>query len=425
MRAHDEHGNRGFRKAPRTDRDIGGTGRHLALSAETATARNRLGERVFHVQPAALEQLRRRIEALGRRAARLGVEPVGLVDTEERDADGRVLVVLRGHAPVLAGWTLAAIVEHRGDRATVRPVSEHGERLTPDAFATATCEHCLLRRRRRRTYVVVHADSGEVRQVGSGCLRDFVGGLDPERACRRAEHLALARAELKRHSAPALAGSSTDRCEPTLEEFAAHAARVLRVHGFTSREQTQHARKPASAEEALRSLEETPEAPDRLDRALADGALRWARTLLATKPELSRFERNALTALSNDRMLTRRDRGLVCALIAVYRQRRARSRHLADPGRRVEVTVLVERVIAQPSERHGTVRRCELIDTEVNRLVWWQTQGAALRSGEVVTLIGRVQRHTRFSGTPVTVLSHCRPKIFRAPMEAFAARPGT
>ena len=107
-------------------------------------------------------------------------------------------------------------------------------------------------------------------------------------------------------------------------------------------------------------------------------------------------------------MLTRRDRGLVCALIAVYRQRRARSRHLAHPGARVEVTVLVERVVAQPSERHGTVHRCELIDAEVNRLVWWQTQGAALRSGEVVTLIGRVQRHTRFGATPVTVLSHCR-----------------
>jgi hypothetical protein len=50
---------------------------------------------------------------------------------------------------------------------------------------------------------------------------------------------------------------------------------------------------------------------------------------------------------------TRRDRGLVCALIAVYRQRRARSRHLAHPGARIGVTVLVERVLTQRSQRHG------------------------------------------------------------------------
>jgi hypothetical protein len=98
----------------------------------------------------------------------------------------------------------------------------------------------------------------------------------------------------------------------------------------------------------------------------------------------------------------------VCALIAVYRQRRARSRHLARPGARIELTVLAERVVTQRSERHGTVRRCELIDADANRLVWWQTGGTPLVGGEVVALTGRVQRHTRFGATAVTVLGHCR-----------------
>ena len=71
------------------------------------------------------------------------------------------------------------------------------QRLDPEAFGTAWCEHCGLRRRRKATFVVVHVDSGELRQVGSGCLRDFLGGHDPDRACRQAEYLALARGELK------------------------------------------------------------------------------------------------------------------------------------------------------------------------------------------------------------------------------------
>jgi len=414
MRAHDEHGNRVFRKAPRSvdpgspSEDEGESSAERDAIGLASEPEERLGERVFHVRLQALEQLQVRIQALGRRAHRIGLEPVRLIDTGERDVDGRALVVLSGHAPVLAGWTLAAIVEHRDGRAAVRPVSEHGERLGPDAFAAATCEHCLLRRWRSRTYVVVHGETGELRQVGSGCLRDFVGGHDPERACRRAEQLALVRAELERAAGPVLGGSSADRSEPTLAQYAAHAARVVRAQGFVSREQARRTSRPASADEALRSLEEASGAPDRADRALADGALRWARGLLATKFEPSRFERDALTVVSGRRILTPRDRGLVCALIAAYRQRRARSRHLARPGANIEVTVLVERVTARRSARHDTVRRCELIDVEANRLVWWQTQGVALRTGEVVTLIGRAQRHTRFGATPVTVLSHCR-----------------
>ena len=183
---------------------------------------------------------------------------------------------------------------------------------------------------------------------------------------------------------------------------------MVRIHGFTSRERARRTSRPATADLALQSLRDTPAAPERADRALADGALGWARALLAARRDLSPFERDAVAAVNGGSIQTRRDRGLVCALIAVYRQRRARSRHLAHPGARIEVTVLVERVLTQRSERHGTVRRCELIDADANRLVWWQTAGAPLHHGEVVTLTGRVQHHTRFGTSAVTVLSHCR-----------------
>jgi hypothetical protein len=361
---------------------------------------------VFRVAPEELERLQRRIQALGRCARRLGVELVRLIDTGERDASEHALVLLSGPAPVLAGWTLTAIVEHRDGHATVRPVGEQGDRLAPGAFAAASCEHCGLRRRRTRTYVVVHTDSGEVRQVGSACLRDFLGGPDPDRACRSAELLAAARAELDRASTLAIA---PDGAGASVEEFAAHAAHVVGVHGFSSRERARRAGRSATADLALQSLQDTPAAPDGADRALAAAALGWARTLLAARGELSPFERDAVAAVRRDTVQTRRDHGLVCALIAVYRQRRARSRHLAHPGARIEVTVLVERVLTQPSERHGTVRRCELIDTDANRLVWYQTAGTPLHRGEVVTLTGRVKRHTHFAASAVTVLSHCLP----------------
>ena len=373
---------------------------------------------MYRVPPAALEGLRRRIAALDLRAGRLGGEPIGVHDTGRRDDQGNALVVLHGRAPVLAGWSLAAIIEHHESGCAVRAVSDAGERLAPERFARPWCEHCRLRRRRRTTFAVVHGASGETRQVGSGCLREFLGGVDPERACRQAERLALARDQLAR------AEHATPPAVP-LAEFAAHAAHVVRAHGWVSRNRARSAGRPASADQALRSLHITPGAPGAADRELADSALRWARALLAAKRDPSPFEREATAVATAGRSLGRREQGLVCALIAAYRQRRARSRHLAHPGADVRVTVLVERVRAQDSPAHGTVRRCELTDADANRLVWWQTQGPPLRPGETVALAARVQRHTRFGDSAVTVLSHCRRAASPRPSGGFATAPGT
>ena len=378
-----------------------------------------LGGRVFRIPSETLDTLRHRIEAIDRRAAKLGTAPIRLWDTGERDSADHAFVVLQGTTPVLAGWALAAIVEHGDGAATVRAVNDLGARLDPDAFRTARCEHCGLRRRRKATYVVVHVDSGELRQVGSGCLRDFLGGHDPERACRQAEYLALAGDELKS------AENTTRPPEPTLEAFAAHAAHVVRAHGFISRERAQRTGEPASADLARRSGEERPDAPDRSDRALANGALGWALALPTLKDELSQFETDAVAAIESRSMGTRRESGLICALIAAYRQRRARSRHLAQPGQRLGTVVLVERVIPAPSERYGTVHRCELIDANVNRMAWWQTRGAPLQPGTVVSLEGTVERHTRFGAAAVTVLSHCTTESLGGAGGGFDARAGT
>jgi hypothetical protein len=277
----------------------------------------------------------------------------------------------------------------------------------------ARCEHCGLRRHRTETFIVVHADSGEARQVGSGCLRDFLGGHDPDRACRYAEYLALARttiADAERAAAPARPVPSRGpepSSPPELEPFAAYAAQAVRRDGWVSREQARSSGRTATADAALRALEHG-QPLDPADRALADGALRWARTLLAGTPRPTRFERAAAAVASRAGTLDHRDRGLVAALVGVYRRQRARSRHVGRPGGWLELAVLVERVTEQPSARHGVVRRCELLDADGNRLAWWQTQGPPLQAGEIVALRARVQRHTHFGTTAITVLSHCR-----------------
>jgi hypothetical protein len=137
-------------------------------------------------------------------------------------------------------------------------------------------------------------------------LRDFLDGHDPERRCRQAEYLQLAR-----HAVSA-AGSSP---------------------------------------------------PCRSD-AEADGIA------------LEQFP------ISDPTVLTRREPGLACSLIAMYRGRRLRSPHVGAVGQWLDAVVLVARVAEQPSARHVASRRHDLIGADGNRLVcladaWNLTPGRA------------------------------------------------
>ena len=125
-----------------------------------------------------------------------------------------------------------------------------------------------------------------MRQVGSGCLRDFVGGADVERVCRQAEYVLLARQSLRDAAGPPGPAAAAATGVP-LERFAEHAAMALRAEGWVSRERARRSGRSASADAALQSLQRTPDAPRAADVALARGALRWARELLAAQAQLS------------------------------------------------------------------------------------------------------------------------------------------
>jgi hypothetical protein len=384
-----------------------------AHNPRTPSREQAAGGGTFWVLQDNLPELRLRVERLARRSERLGTSALVLRDTGRRDGQ-RAFVVLEGEPPTLAGWKLAAIVDHRECAPTIRVVCAAAPPLDLTRFGEPRCDHCHLRRRRVETFVLWHPASGRLRQVGTGCMRDFLDGHDPQRLCRQAEYLLLANQVVN------AAAASSDPVRPgadgvSLEQFAAHAAMAVRAHGWVSREHARRSPQSASADAALHSLEATPDASRAADLALASGALRWARELLAAKPRLSEFERDAIAVASTRTVFTRRERGLVCALIAVYRRRRLRSRHLGRIGEWLDAVVLVERVVQKPSARHSVVTRHELVDVDGNRLVWWQTRGIPLPMGQAIHLHGRVERHTHFGRTAITVLARCRPLDRRSP----------
>lgn len=77
------------------------------------------------------------------------------------------------------GWRFVATVEHTEAGNIIRAFDNTVE--IPERYRTseAVCEHCNSKRRRKDTYLIVN-ESGEFKQVGKSCLKDFTNGLTAE-----------------------------------------------------------------------------------------------------------------------------------------------------------------------------------------------------------------------------------------------------
>lgn len=210
------------------------------------------------------------IEALNRRARRLGVDEIKLTigaahverfyvltdrlpdicEVEEgQRVDGvrytfmrstdRVVATARlvGRPVRLNGWAFIATLQHEEGGTILRTVpSADVPAGTLDAYRQAdpACSHCNLDRRRGDTFVVRHED-GRTAQVGRTCLQDFLGG-DPSKIARLAEFLAAAD-ELADELADEPEGSGGGhgpRMMPMVNFIAAVVA-VVRADGWLSR----------------------------------------------------------------------------------------------------------------------------------------------------------------------------------------------
>lgn len=89
-----------------------------------------------------------------------------------------ILVEAEGVAKV-NGWKFVASIEHT-EKGNI--LNKACEMELPDRFYTTdpVCEHCNSSRSRKDTFIVWNEETGEFKQVGKSCLKDFTGGMSAE-----------------------------------------------------------------------------------------------------------------------------------------------------------------------------------------------------------------------------------------------------
>lgn len=419
-----------------------------------------LGGVVYRVPAQNLPALTEKLVKLQKRAAKIDATPVDwydqdveVVEHDDGTADIFHYVTLNADPVKIAGWLFLAklTIESGGVLVSKIPGAAYAWQLHREGLGEAPrswqrtdevtvaaqaaldainlgtfcdedtaagCDHCKLDRQRKTTYLVQEVATGAIKQVGSTCLRDFLG-TDPAAILSYAEWLR----EVEEFGASGGGGGGTAREIATLG-YLTHVCTMLRVNGWAPRSGSDY----PTADQASQNLwAASQEKRDKYgkqlwvdvedaDRVRAQTARDWALEHFgAVEPyDLSDFDRNCLVA-ARGATVNRRTEGILAYLPVAHsrflekqvelqndRAKAADSVHFGQVGDRVVLELKVERVF-ETETQWGCTYITQLADADGNRFKWFGSYG--LEIGD--TYVGRwtVKGHDEYKGVKETVLS--------------------
>lgn len=395
---------------------------------------------VFQIPKSNLSYLNNKIENLNKIARKLNLEPVGYKTLNEfvRDKPGDetglqkiqfVEIELFGNAPQIITkdgntWKFISRILHTNEGNILKSVP--GEEVPP-SFRTALpkCQHCNYKRNRKDTFVLKNPDTNEYIQVGSTCLKDFLGHPSANMYASWAESLADLATSLD--SMDDEYGGMGGRTEIAydLEKFLNMIYAYIKSFGWKGRAKAQEegmgsiatvdgtlALYWAKQEEEKRIFQDMMSKLTPDDEEMLSGAIDWARNLKdgsdSQVNQLSDYYWNLSIACSNP-VVTPKTQGIVASLPVAY-NKAVLSKIMPSPkttmGNKGDLVVDCGQIEEESVYGDAVVYR---IRTRDNKLAQWS--GNALENytkGSPICFEGTIIGYTRYFSTVATRLARVK-----------------
>lgn len=305
------------------------------------------GRTIFEIPAENHAKFEAQIAKLSRKAEKLmGVSftPFTFSHDQVELADGKMhrvySVLLNAVTPKVEGWTFVARLDHANETGTIiRMVPDAGELPESYRHALSTrCDHCNVNRFRRDTFVVRNDETGEFKQVGSSCLKDFFEGQDPYKIAKLAELLGYAY-ECGKGAEQFVGG---DMRWISVEEYALCAARAVLTKGWVSGKAAYENPSLTSTREMAWAIYSHTgewtnhhwvsgqrEAFTPVETELAEAALEWAQSL-RSKTEMNDYEHN-ISVIADATMMEPRSAGLAASIVGVFYNNRQKAQQQSMP----------------------------------------------------------------------------------------------
>jgi hypothetical protein len=368
---------------------------------------------MFSIPEGNLGALIAKLEKLNDKAVKLGCGSVSWTvgDSQFVKVDGKTIAVYNvevvGQEPVIDGWRFVAKVEHLESGNVIRNLSEKSLPVEFRDSSFERCDHCHTKRQRNFTFVIVK--DGEYKQVGSTCLKDFLGHGDPLAIAELAENIA----NIEHVVSEFYYDENTTSDYVELSEYMSYVAMSVRLHGWESRSKAIGVPTADMAMLAMYPGKYTEKVyPTEQDCKEATATIDYIRNV----EDNGEYFHNLSVIFSQDYISIRNHLGYAASAIIAYQkyvEQKARvdsskSEYQGEIKKRQEWTLTVTRIFSYESA-YGVCHTTLMQDDAGNEFVW--KTGKALEQGQTYTGKATVKEHKEYRGIKQTVLTCCKLTI--------------
>ena len=334
---------------------------------------------------------------------------------------------------VVNGWRFAASLEYT-DKGNI--ICGSGGVEVPDRYYDCEpwCEHCKTKRDRKYSFIVFNEESGEFKQVGKACLKDYTGGLS-------AEGVAIYESYFKE-----IEMASEDyggyRCGGheyfEVDELMVYAAEMIRIYGYV-RSQDAGISTICRATDAYRvdhgmwiSRFEREAVQEEYDDAVSKGfnpkrqesvdLARAVKEWIVNNERDDNYYHNLKVACSME--YCDGHSGLLVSAFPAYnrdlefqaekreRERKMReegalSKHVGEVGKRVSFKPVDRKVLTSWETMYGVTMVYKFVDESGNVFIW-KTGKWVDDEMEIEKMVGTVKEHKEYRGVKQTELTRCK-----------------
>jgi hypothetical protein len=401
-------------------------------------------DNVFDIPEWSLDEFHTRLEKLNKRASKLGVAPVRVIemgskqvkDPRYKDTAGLSDVEvpkiqihtfrLEGEPPKLAGWTFLGTLDHVSIPGQVVVNTVPGQTIPQQFFnVEPVCDHCNKIRNRNETFVLRH-DNGDYMKVGRMCLRDFLGH-DPTRAVQALQALfKFAKSLADENNWGGGGGWSSWSYDPV--RVLALTAAVIEKDGWTPRSAGGGDRTPtvytvsellqpgrdAEAVARYRRLHDHYNTSDPKWKEEADAAIAW----LDTQENNNSEYMHNLKIIRQASDVPAKMLGYWVSLVAAHKRAQEQlvlsqsdkkvNEWYGNVGDKIETNVKVVS-IRHTEGYYGTVHIHRFLTDDGHTLIWFaNTSNAGMEPERKYRIKGTVKKHDKYQEWKQTILSRVK-----------------
>lgn len=370
--------------------------------------------RQFTILPVNKNTVESQLEKLNKRAIKIGLSPITWAFGKPIiNNKGQLTLPIEISGPIYVhydNWEFSATLQHlpTGEN-IVRVISE--EDLLPAQYrnCSSNCEHCKVNRYRKDTYVVKNVVTNVYMQVGSTCIKDFLGQDSPDNILLKA-NLASEIISFIRNNE--FLGSNSEPYD-IISHFLAQTSACISIHGWVSKSKAYESGKVSTVSRIQDSLvgDSNPIKISPADIAKANMAIEWVESLSDQEVEESDYLYN-IRAIVRSGIVEWRTMGFAASIISAFdrhqdsKKTKIISNHVGTIKSR-EVFNLTLKNKFEYMGSYGTTYKYIFNDDFGNVIIWNASNCQDFIINRKYSLRGTIKKHSEFKNVKQTEINRC------------------